>query len=199
MGDQENIATPDVVTPNGIVIPPVVTPPVVEPKVDTKVVSKDLFDKASRELAEAKKLLKAKMSDDELKEAEKNDAKIKADEERKQIEDELNTLKKEVQTSKLISSTSEIRSKIEFGEDVEELKNAMEDLNFTTLSALINKLAETAYEKGKKEVTDGVMKKTGDLNLGGNVNTKINPELEEAKLIAKASASRVKENPYFTK
>lgn len=170
----------------------------VEPKTEEKVVSKEKFDKTASELAELKRQLKSKMTEDEKNEAEKLEAQVKAQEEKERIENELNELKKEVETSKLISSTSSVRTKIDFSEDSEELKAVIENLNFTTLSNLINKIGDIAYEKGKKDVTDGVMNKTGSLNLAGASNVKLNPELEEAKLIAQSSKGKVKTNPYFS-
>jgi len=197
---------PTIVTPlDGAAqtVTPDVTPKI-ETKVETKVeekkvVSKDLFDKTATELAELKKQLKAKMTDDEKSEAEKLEAQIKAQEEKERLEEELNTLKKQVETSTLISSTSAARTKVEFGDDSAELKAVMENLNFTTLSALINKLADTAYEKGKKDVTDGVMKKTGDLNLGGNKSENLPKDVSEAIELAKKSKVKTQEYDYFTK
>lgn len=164
---------------------------------EPKVVSKDLFDDTSSKLAAEKKakkalekeladLKKANMSKEELDKA-------KAEEKEARIKE----MEKELATSKLGSKISANLSKIEFDMEGEAYKNIIEDLSYDNLGVLINSLVETAFEKGKVEVTDKVMDKNASLgiNKGGKAN--LNPSEETAKRIAKIDNYKIPDNPYF--
>jgi len=202
MDENRNPITGTVVTTVDTKVPPVT--PVVEkavtPKVDeVKTISKDLFDKTSKELAEAKRQLKEKMTADEIKTVEALELSNAEKVANETLKAELETLKKQVVTSTLISSTSETRSKIGFAETEKEFADVVETLDYTTLSALINKISNVAYEKGKKDVTDSVMKKTGNLNLSGSAGNEAGDEnIENAKRLAKANIKTPTKNSYFT-
>lgn len=186
--------TTTVLNQPAVVTPPVVTPPAAE----SKVIAKELYDKTATELADVKKQLKAKMTADELAIATANEKSALEKAETEALRIEIENLRKLNQTSSLIAITSEQRNKIGFTETEKEFADVIEKLDYTTLGALINKISNVAYEKGKRDVTDSVMTTTGNLNLGGGAKIVAGNEgIEDAKRIAQLTMKKSIQNPYF--
>lgn len=138
-----------------------------EKKAESKVVSKDLFDKTASDLAKAKKALK------DLERKDMTEEQKRADEIAEK-EQRLKELTMQVNKANAISAISEAKAKVslEKTEDIDTLISAIvsdeEDTTNKNATAL-SKLIVAIYEKGVSDTTKGIRKNTANgINVGND-------------------------------
>lgn len=151
-----------------------------EPREEEKTVSKKQYDKLASELAELKRQNKAKMSEEEQKEAEF-----------RELQEKYQTTQKELQKNKVVNGLVS-----EFGEDnAEKIAEAVVNGEVDKVTKLLSNFAKTTREAHEKALEEVKLQSTQTPNEQGDTGSKPLTKEDYAKMNLDERNTLFKENP----